>query len=153
MRPLVACFAAWVLAAGTAGTAGAASASGAAGAAESDRDLLSFLVGSYDFVGRQHDGGATYSGTLEVSGDGGRLRLVRTVAGARSTGTARVEPRTPDKIKVLVASFAHAGEQLEAWCIIGSDLDNYPRLTCLVRPHGKPAGAPGLEAWFHRPPP
>ena len=124
-----------------------------AGAAEGDEELLSFLAGSYDFVGRQHDGGATYAGTLEVSGERGRLRLVRTVAGTRSTGTASVEPRTPDRIKVLVASFGQGGERLEAWCSIGSDLDNYPRLTCLVRPHGKPAAAPGLEAWFHRQPP
>lgn len=122
-------------------------------AGRADEDLLSFFVGSYDIVGRQHDGGATYSGTVDVSIDGGHLRLVRTISGSRSLGTATLELRTADKIKVIAASFAQTGEELEAWCSIGSDLDNYPRLTCLVGLRGKSTAAPGMEAWFYRVPP
>jgi len=133
--------------------ASCASAGNAGKAGKIDEDLLSFFAGSYDVVGREHDGGATYSGTVDVSIDGGRLRLVRTISGARSVGAATLEPRTADKIKVLAVTFAQGREQLEAWCSIGSDLDNYPRLTCLVRPRGKPTAAPGMEAWFYRVPP
>jgi hypothetical protein len=142
MHSVVSFFFAWVLVASCS----------SAGAGKVDEDLRLFFVGSYDVVGRQHDGGATYSGAVEVSTDGGRLRLVRTISGSRSLGTATLELRTADKIKVITASFAQAGEKLEAWCSIGSDLDNYPRLTCLVRPEGKSTAAPGMEAWFYRVP-
>jgi hypothetical protein len=143
MHSVVSFFVAWLLVASCS----------SAGAGKVDEDLLSFFVGSYDIVGRLHDGGATYSGAVEVSIDGGRLHLVRTISGSRSLGAATLEPRTADKIKVIAASFAQAGERLEAWCSIGSDLDNHPRLTCLVRPQGKSVAAPGMEAWFYRVPP
>jgi hypothetical protein len=126
---------------------------GFSGAAKVDQDLLGFLVGSYDVVGRRHDRGATYSGTVDVSIEGGHLRLVRTISGSRSPGTATLQLQTPDKIKVMAVRFAQAGEKLAAWCCIGSDLDNYPRLTCLVERPGKSTAAPGMEAWFYRVPP
>ncbi|HEY6321981.1 MAG TPA: hypothetical protein VJA16_10535 [Thermoanaerobaculia bacterium] len=118
-----------------------------------DEDFLGFFVGSYDIVGRQHDKGPTYTGTVDVSIEGSHLRLVRTISGCRSLGTATLELQTADKIKVIAARFAQVGEKLEAWCSIGSDLDNYPRLTCLVERQGKSTAAPGMEAWFYRVPP
>lgn len=120
-------------------------------AKEADADLLAFFAGHYELIGRAPDGGAAYSGTMEVTVEGGRLRLSRTIGTARSTGTARLEERTADRIRILTVEMERnqvGGAPLEAWCAIGSDLDNGPRLTCLVRPPGVETARPGLEAWF-----
>ena len=120
-------------------------------AAEVDADLLAYFAGHYELIGRAAGGGVAYSGTMEVTVDDGRLRLVRTIGTARSTGTARVEERTADRIRILTVDLEGgptSDRPLEAWCAIGSDLDNGPRLTCLVRPRGVETDRPGLEAWF-----
>lgn len=125
-----------------------------------DAGLLDFFVGTYEVIGRQPGAGRMYSGTVEVTLDGDHLRLRRTVrrtagggdlgAELRSEGSARLEERTADRIRVLTAEFREADQTFEAWCAIGSGLDNDPRLTCRVRPRGVASAAPGLEAWFFR---
>lgn len=120
-------------------------------AAEADPDLLAYFAGHYELIGRAPGGGAAYSGTMEVTVDGVHLRLVRTIGATRSTGTARIEERTADRIRILTVDLEGGptrGNALEAWCAIGSDLDNGPRLTCLVQPPGVDTERPGLEAWF-----
>jgi len=125
----------------------------AATAREADSGLAAFLAGDYEMIGRQPDGGATYAGTVTVSLEGESLHLVRVIGGVRAEGTARVEERTGDRIRILVAEFPRGDESLEAWCLIAADLDHYPRLSCLVRRRGVPTEKPGLEAWFYRVPP
>lgn len=129
----------------------AALAIGPSVAEEAAADLLAYFAGHYELIGRAPGGGAAYSGAMEVTVDGGRLRLVRTIGAARSTGTARIEERTADRIRILTVDLEGgptSDRPLEAWCAIGSDLDNGPRLTCLVRPRGVETAQPGLEAWF-----
>ncbi len=127
-----------------------------------DAEELDFFCGTYEMIGRQPAGGALYAGTVELSRDGDHLRLRRTlrpaaageVAGpdVRGEGTARLERRTADRIRVLTAEIREAGEVREAWCSIGTGLDNDPRLMCEVRVRGTAPAAPGREAWFFRPP-
>jgi hypothetical protein len=118
-----------------------------------DSDLLGFLAGRYEVIGRLPDSTATYSGTLELRVEGEALAVERTIAGERTRGRARVEHRTADRIAILVAELTRDGRPLEAECAIGSDLDNGPRLTCRVRERGTQPAAPGLEAWFFAPRP
>lgn len=130
-------------------------------AALGETDLLDFFVGTYDLIGRRPGAGRMYAGRVEVTLDGDHLRLRRTLQSAggagrlggaesRSEGTARLELRTADKIRVLTLEYREADATYEAWCAIGSGLDNDPRLTCRVRPRGGAEAAAGLEAWFFR---
>ena len=121
----------------------------AAGALEAkDADFLGFFAGTYEIVGRAPGGGAAYTGTMTATVAGSHLRLARTIDGRQSSGTARIEERTADKIRILTFEIGPPDHRLEGWCAIGSDLDNGPRLTCLWRPIGAETARPGLEAWF-----
>lgn len=116
-------------------------------------DAVSFdeqaaLAGTYELVGRYPDSGTTYSGTVTLAVDGNALRARRVVGGRTSVGVARIDYRTPDRIPVLVISFAGNKRNLEAWCRWQFDLDNYARFTCLSRWQGTTPSRNGLEAWF-----
>lgn len=63
-------------------------------------------------------------------------------------GTGKIETVTPDKIKVIRILFESEGKDCEATYLIGSDLDNYGRLTGYVYFKGGEAKTPGLEALF-----
>ncbi len=117
--------------------------------AEDDTDFLyGFLNGSYELVGRWPDSTETYSGKIILEKDHGYFRIVRLIDGNKITGIGKIETATPDKVKVLRIRFKQEGREYEGTYLIGSDLDNYGRLTgYLYLKNGKTKN-PGLEAFF-----
>ncbi len=66
-------------------------------------------------------------------------------------GIGKIETVTSDKTKVLRVRFRSQGKDYEATYLIGSDLDNYGRLTGYVYFKDGETKTPGLEALFIEP--
>ena len=114
----------------------------------SDEPLYDFLCGSYQVIGRLPDSDQVYSGKINLKRSGNDLEVVRMIRREQMRGTGRIESVTPDKIKVLRVRFQSKEKEYEATYLIGSDLDNYGRLTGYVYLKGGGTKAPGLEALF-----
>jgi hypothetical protein len=114
----------------------------------SDEPLYDFLCGSYHVIGRLPDSNQLYSGKIEFKRSGNQLEVVRLIGGHQGRGIGRIEIATPDKIKVLRVHFRLKDKDYEATYLIGSDLDNYGRLTGHVYFKDGGTKAPGLEALF-----
>lgn len=111
----------------------------------------SFVPGRYQLVGRAPDHGPAYAGTARIERIGDRLRLTRSIAGKQTQVFGTV--RRADPGEALVLAFAWGKRQpMEMVCVIGSDLDNYARLTCHWGKAGNPHATPGMEAYFAREP-
>ena len=113
-----------------------------------DEPLYDFLRGSYHVIGRLPDSDQLYSGKVEFRLSGNQLEVVRLIGGNRVRGIGKVETATSDKIKVLRVHFQSKDKDYEATYLIGSDLDNYGRLTGHVYFKDGGTKAPGLEALF-----
>ena len=114
----------------------------------SDEPLYDFLCGSYQVIGRLPDSNQLYSGKVEFKLSGNQLEVVRLIEGHRVRGIGKIETATPDKIKVLRVHFRSKDKDYEATYLIGSDLDNYGRLTGHVYFKDGGTKTPGLEALF-----
>ena len=114
----------------------------------SDEPLYDFLCGSYQVIGRLPDSNQLYSGKVEFKLSGNQLEVVRLIEGHRVRGIGKIETATPDKIKVLRVHFRSKDKDYEATYLIGSDLDNYGRLTGHVYFKDGGTKMPGLEALF-----
>jgi hypothetical protein len=113
-----------------------------------DDPPLSFLVGDYVIVGQEPDGGATYSGSAHIELSEGRLILKSRRGGHEVMAAGRFEvPSPPGEGRILRFRWQDPDPMLMA-CLVGSDLDNYPRLTCLWFREGSHPTRPGLEAMF-----
>jgi hypothetical protein len=110
-----------------------------------------FVVGRYQLIGRHPDSPKTYTGTAHIERVGERLRLVRDIAGKQSQLFGVVRRADPGEAYVL--DF-HWGERrpMQMVCLIGTDLDNYARLTCHWGRAGNPHKQPGMEAYFAQEP-
>ncbi len=113
-----------------------------------DDALYDFLCGSYQAIGRRLDSDQLYSGKVDVKRSGNQLEVLRFMGGRAVKGTGKIEAATPDKIKVLKVFFRSEGKDYEATYLIGSDLDNYGRLSGHVYLKGGQTRKPGLEALF-----
>ena len=110
--------------------------------------LLNFVVGDYVIVGREPDGGATYSGTARVESREGGLLLNPRRGGNEVTAIGRLEvPSPPNEGRVLRFRW-YDPEPVLMTCLVSADLDNYPRLTCTWLHEGSQPAQPGLEAMF-----
>ncbi len=110
-----------------------------------ERDFLySFLVGKYAFIGKNPDGGATYSGTAEIREAGEGLVLMKHMGATTIVAKGRIEHASPGEGKVVRFLWPGHG----ATCLALSDLDNYGRLSCYWWENGKAHKEPGLEAYF-----
>lgn len=110
--------------------------------------LLSFVVGDYVIVGRDPDGGAPYSGTARIEPRTGGLLLNRRRGAHEVTAIGRLEvPSPPNEGHVLRFRW-YDPEPVLMTCLVGADLDNYPRLTCAWLHEGSQPVQPGLEAMF-----
>ena len=117
--------------------------------AENDTDFLyDFLRGSYELVGRWPDSNETYSGKIVLEKDREHFRVVRLINGKKITGIGKIETATPDKFKVLRIRFKQDEREYEGTYLIGSDLDNYGRLTGYLYLENGKTKNPGLEAFF-----
>jgi hypothetical protein len=110
--------------------------------------LLSFVVGDYVTVGRDPDGGAPYAGTARIEPRTGGLLLSRHRGTHEVTAIGRLEvPSPPNEGHVLRFRW-YDPEPVLMTCLVGADLDNYPRLTCTWLHEGSQPAQPGLEAMF-----
>ena len=114
----------------------------------SDEPLYDFLCGSYQVIGRLPDSDQLYSGKVDLKRSGNQLEVLRLMGGRAVKGTGKIEAATSDKIKVLRVFFRSEGKNYEGTYLIGSDLDNYGRLTGHVYVKDGETGTPGLEALF-----
>jgi hypothetical protein len=121
-------------------------------AAEADEPpQWSFVPGRYQLIGRDPDSLLTYSGTARIDRVGEKLRLTREIAGKQSRIFGVVRRADPGEAYVLDFKW---GKQrpMAMVCVIGSDLDNYARLTCHWGQAGNPHRQPGMEAYFAQEP-
>jgi hypothetical protein len=117
-------------------------------APDTDEPLLGFVVGDYVLVGREPDGGAAYSGAARLEQAGGGLVLHRRVGGVETTARGTLEvPSPPGEGRVLRFRWQASAPMVMA-CLVGGDLDNFARLTCVWGPERAEPELPGLEALF-----
>jgi hypothetical protein len=114
----------------------------------SDEPLYDFLSGSYQVIGRLPDSDQLYSGKADLKRSGNHLEVLRLIGNRSVKGIGKIETVTPDKIKVLRVLFRSEERDYEATYLIGSDLDNYGRLTGHVYFKDRETRTPGLEALF-----
>lgn len=123
-------------------------AAGAAQAAE-EPPYLDFVVGRYRVVGQQPDGGATYAGQARIERRGEGLRLIRQIGKQTRRITGTIRRADPGEAWVLSFAWTEAAKQkMEMVCLIGTDLDNYARLSCHWGKAKNPHRFPGMEAYF-----
>jgi hypothetical protein len=113
-----------------------------------DEPLYDFLCGSYQVIGRLPDSDQLYSGKVDLKRLGNNLEVLRLMGGRAVKGIGKIETVTSDKIKVLRVRFRSEEKDYEATYLIGSDLDNYGRLTGHVYFKDGETRTPGLEALF-----
>lgn len=107
---------------------------------------LDYLAGSYVVIGKHADSEKTYTGRMTVSLTEQALTIVRVIGGRSTEAKGTMDAATPDQIPVLRVSFKAHGKRHKQTCMVSSDLDNYPRVSCYVqREFTKKVG---LEAWF-----
>lgn len=121
------------------------------GAEEAEAPQWSFVPGRYQLIGRHPDSQLTYTGTARIDRVGRQLWLIRSIAGKQSRIPGVVRRADPGEAHVLAFKW---GKQrpMEMICLVGSDLDNYARLTCHWGEAGNPHKQPGLEAYFAQEP-
>ena len=117
--------------------------------AENDTDFLyDFLKGSYEIIGRWPDSDETYSGKIVLEKEREHFRVIRLIDGKKITGIGKIETATSDKVKVLRIRFEQDEREYEGTYLIGSDLENYGRLTGYLYLKNGKTKKPGLEAFF-----
>jgi hypothetical protein len=114
----------------------------------SDEPLYDFLCGSYQVIGKLPDSDQLYSGRVDLKRSAKHLEVLRSMGGRAVKGIGKIEIVTPDNIKVLRVRFQSEGKDYEATYLIGSDLDNYGRLSGHVCFKDGETKTPGLEALF-----
>lgn len=119
---------------------------------DKDREdsLLGFLTGSYEVIGKRPDGSGIYRGTMTLLRKSNELVITRNIKGTKTTGTAKIIAATADNIPILQADFTEGKQKYRVIYMIGSDLDNYARLTGKVYFPDRETKTPGLEALFIR---
>lgn len=118
---------------------------------EDEAPEWSFVPGRYQLIGRHPDSLSTYTGTARIERVGKQLRLTREIAGKRSRIYGVVRRADPGEAWVLAFKWGDK-QPMEMVCLIGSDLDNYARLTCHWGKAGNPHTQPGMEAYFAQEP-
>lgn len=118
---------------------------------DDESPLWSFVPGRYTLIGRQPDSQATYTGTAKIERAGKQLRLTRVIAGRQERIYGIVRRADPGEAWVLAFKWG-AKQPMEMVCLVGSDLDNYARLTCHWGKAGNPHRQPGMEAYFAQEP-
>ena len=109
------------------------------------------MPGRYTLIGRHPDSQATYTGTAKIERVGGQLRLTRTIGGRQERIFGVVRRADPGEAWVLAFKWTNK-QPMEMVCLIGSDLDNYARLSCHWGRAGNPHRQPGMEAYFAQEP-
>jgi hypothetical protein len=118
---------------------------------EDEAPEWSFVPGRYQLIGRHPDSPTTYAGTARIERVGRQLRLTRIVGGRKNQVYGVVRRADPGEAWVLHFKWG-TRQPMEMVCVIGTDLDNYARLTCHWGKAGNPHAQPGMEAYFAQEP-
>jgi hypothetical protein len=102
------------------------------------------VPGRFALIGQLPDGGPAYKGTAEITDRNGRFHIVKHVDGKDITAEGTVERAKIGERDVVRFRWPGHAET----CLVGSDLDNYSRLTCYWTVDGAEHKKPGLEAYF-----
>ena len=105
-----------------------------------DHEFPAGIAGTYEVIG-QHSDGPAYSGTLTLGYGKSRYRIVHSVQGRSTNGTAWFSECGMDKIRALTVRL-ESKPVIEMSCKVGGDGDNYYRMTCRT--------TQGIEAWFQQ---
>jgi len=105
-----------------------------------------YLVGSYECIGRWPDSNKTFSGRVEISKTSEGVKLIRMIDGEKIEAVGKYGTATPDGIRTLRVKFNQKGKAYEETCLVSSDLDNYPRITCYL--YTEKTKKVGLETLF-----
>jgi hypothetical protein len=115
-----------------------------------EESLLGFLTGYYEVIGKRPNRGCTYHGTATLTRKDNELIVTRSINGKKTTGIAKIIAATADDIPILQADFTEGRQKHRIIYMIGSDLDNFARLTGKVYFPDRETKFPGLEALFIR---
>jgi hypothetical protein len=113
--------------------------------------FIDFLVGDYAMIGREPNGGAAYAGSARIERSEREPRgvvLQRRRGDRQVEAIGRLEVASPPGDKRVLRFYWRDPDPIVMTCLIGTDLDNYARLTCLWLPEGSHPAEPGLEAMF-----
>jgi len=110
--------------------------------------LRDFLPGSYRLIGKSIDSDRSYSGDITIAQTTEGFTITRHIGNATVQAKGRIEQATADRVAVLRMRFEEQDRPVESTCLIGSDLDNYPRLSCQLYWQNGATRQPGLEAMF-----
>lgn len=117
---------------------------------DADLDFLyGYLQGTYILIGKAPDSNVTYHGIIELIKKENKLQVIRIISGKTVTGEGKIEYVTADSIKVLRIRFTEDKKNYQATYLIGSDLDNYGRLTGYLYEEDVKPRIPGFEALFY----
>lgn len=64
------------------------------------------------------------------------------------SGRAAIEAAVGGDARVLRIRFEQDGKSYEQTCMVGSDLDNYARISCYLYVPGRKTMNPGMEVLF-----
>ena len=70
------------------------------------------------------------------------------IAGKTIQGSAKIEFVLAGEYPVLRIRYDDGGKSIEETCLVHSDLDNYPRISCHLYQPGLKTQNPGMEAFF-----
>ena len=119
--------------------------------AESTEDFLAgFIVGNYQLIGKSANNGESYSGRVKLRQGDNRVQVTRNINGITIQGSGAIEQVGPDNTPVLRIRFNQGNQSYEKTCLIGSDLDNYARITCHLYRSDQKSDSPWLEALFYQ---
>ncbi len=113
-----------------------------------DAATYNFLNGSYNIIGQYPDSDEAYTGKIVLTYIQGRLDVVRMINHKEIPGKGTIEASTADGIKILRVRFQQDQQMYAATYLIGSDLDNYGRLSGFWYREDGSTKEPGLEALF-----
>jgi len=116
---------------------------------ESENDFFAnFIVGKYQIIGKSLDSKHAYFGIFEIKKENGELIFIKEIDGKSIHGKAHVKKTMSESTKVLRLSYHYLKQVVEETCLVSSDLDNYPRITCHLYEKDVATTSPGLEAMF-----
>jgi hypothetical protein len=113
-----------------------------------DNFLHMMVQGNYLLVGKALNSDATYHGKVQIKDNDGSLTVLRSINGQIITGTAAIESAAGGDVKVLRIKFTEDKTDYEETCMVGSDLDNYARISCYLYQPKISTRQPGLEVLF-----
>ncbi|WP_395345334.1 hypothetical protein PN836_010240 [Ningiella sp. W23] len=114
-----------------------------------DNFLHMMVQGKYILVGKALDSNVTYHGKVEITDNKGKLVVFRKINGRSTKGTATIEPALNGDAKVLRIRFKESEIKFEQTCMVGSDPDNYARISCYLYQPKVRTMQPGLEVLFN----